>query len=112
MISDHGPVSLQLKNILSKPKYRWRFSSLLIEDHSFIECINTRIDEFFATNDNDDLSDSTLWEAFKVVMRGHIISFQTCKKKELNSRLMEIEKTLPVLEEVYRASLLQSYNNI
>lgn len=88
--------------------YHFRFNPLLIEDHSFIECINTRIDEFFATNKNGEVSDSTLWEAFKVVIRGHIILFQTSKKKELNSHLIEIKKTLPVLEEVYRTSLLQS----
>lgn len=47
------------------------------------------------------------------MMRGHIISFESYKKRELNGRLRDIDKMLPVLEETYRSSLLQSdYNKI
>lgn len=54
-----------------------------------------------------------LWKMFKVVIRGHIISFESAKKRKLNSRLREIEEQLSVLEEKYRTSLLQSeYNEI
>lgn len=113
MISDHSPVSLQFKNILSKPKFNWRFNPLLLQDCAFVGDITARIDEFLATNDNGEVSDSTLWEAFKVVLRGHIISFESAKKRELNRRLEDSEKMLPILEETYRTSLLQSdYNKI
>lgn len=68
---------------------------------------------FFATNDNGEVSDSILWDTFKVVMRGHIISFESSKKRALNSRLRKIEETLPVLEQAYRVSLSKSdYNKI
>lgn len=113
VISDHSPVSLQFENILPKQKYSWRFNPLLLEDPSFMEYMTARIDEFLITNDNGEVSDSTLWEVFKVVIRGHIISFESSKKRELNRCLTEIEKTLPVLGEMYRSSLLQSdYNKI
>ena len=113
LISDHSPVSLNFKNILSSPKYSWRLNPLLLEDQSFIEHMNGRIDEFLVTNDNGEVSDSILWETFKVVMRGHIISFESAKKRELNSRLKDIENMLPVLEETYRSSLSTAdYNKI
>ena len=113
LISDHSPVSLNFKNILSSPKYSWRLNPLLLEDQSFIEHMNARIDEFLVTNDNGEVSDSILWETFKVVMRGHVISFESAKKRKLNIRLKDIEKMLPVLEETYRSSLLAAdYNKI
>lgn len=99
-------MSLQFKDILSKQKYSWRFNPLLLNDHSFIDHMTACIDEFLTTNDNGEVSDSTLWEAFKVVMRGHIISFESYTKRELNRRLRDIDKMLPVLEETYRSSLL------
>lgn len=106
-------MSLQFKDILSKQKYSWRFNPLLLNDHSFIDHMTACIDEFLTTNDNGEVSDSTLWEAFKVVMRGHIISSESYTKRELNRRLRDIDKMLPVLEEMYRSSLLQSdYNKI
>lgn len=75
--------------------------------------MSARIDEFLTTNDNGEVSDSTLWEAFKVVVRGHIISSESSKKRELNSRLVEIDRMLTLLEETYRSTLLQSdYNKI
>lgn len=43
LISDHSPVSLQFKDILSKQKYRWRFNPLLLNDHSFTEHMTARI---------------------------------------------------------------------
>ncbi len=37
------------------------------------------------------MSDSTLWETLKVVMRGHIISYESNAKKEREKRLLEIQ---------------------
>lgn len=75
--------------------------------------MNAHIDIFLVTNDNGEVSDSVLWEAFKVVMRGHIISFESAKKREFNNHLKNIEKMLPVLEEAYKSSLSSAdYNKI
>lgn len=92
LISDHSPVSLHFKNILSKQQYSWRFNPLLLEDRSFIDHMSACRDDFLTTNDNGEASDSTLWEAFKVVIRGHTISSESPKKRELNGRLSDIEK--------------------
>ena len=40
-------------------------------------------DDLLITNDESEVSDSNLWEAFKAVMGGHIISFESSKKGNL-----------------------------
>lgn len=55
-------------------------------------------------NDNSEVTDSTLWETFKVVIHGHIISFESSLKKERRKRLSEIETELSRLELAYRTS--------
>jgi hypothetical protein len=49
-------------------------------------------------NDTADVSDTTLREAFKAVMCGHIISYEATMAKCRQRRLLEIEAQLPVLE--------------
>lgn len=107
VISHHSPVSMVFKNNLTK-NYNWRFNPSLLNDQEFIKYLNANMDMFLATNDNGEVLDSTLWETFKVVMRGHIISFESSKKKILGKRLKEIENKFSELEEVYRSSLLQT----
>lgn len=43
--------------------------------------ISDSLTEFTEINDKGDVSDSVLWETFKVVMRGHIISYESAGKK-------------------------------
>lgn len=113
IISDHSPVSLNLTLALPKQTYCWRFNPLLLSDNVFMDYMATRLEEFLETNDTGEVSDSTLWETVKVVMRGHIISFEASKKKEQRRRLSEIENALPILEQSYRGSLSQEdYNKI
>lgn len=54
--------------------------------------------EYIELNDNGDVSDSTLWETLKVVLRGDIISYTAAMKKERERRLSEINNILPTLE--------------
>lgn len=65
------------------------------------EYISTRMSDFILINDNGAVSDSTLWEPFKVVIRGHII-YQSASKKARRKRFSEIEIT--TLEDSYRES--------
>lgn len=60
--------------------------------------------DFIEMNDNGDVSDSTLWEMLKVVIR--VISFLTLllPKKEKEKRLSEINNSLPALEKPYQDS--------
>ena len=68
--------------ILSLPKqtYSWRFNPSLLSDDTFIKYITSQLKDFLETNDNEEVSDTTLWETLKVVIR--VISYESILKKE------------------------------
>ena len=73
-----------------------------MNDAHFCKYLSGKFDDFLGTNDTSDTSDSNLWETFKVVMRGHIISYEASLKKSRNSRLVEINNKLSQLETQYK----------
>lgn len=78
-----------------------------------METITTKLKTFIEINDNGEVSDSTLWETLKAVIRGDIISYESAIKKEREKRLLEIRNTLPTYEVAYRASMSsEDYNKI
>ena len=105
LISDHSPLTMSFKWSLPKAIFSWRFNSLLLQDTDFNEYMKAAINDFLQYNDNNDVSDSTLWEAFKVVVRGKIIAYEAIKKKERRKRLDEIELQLSAAERNYTSSL-------
>ena len=113
LISDHSPVELKIRLNTVKPQYSWRFNPLLLNDKPFFDQTAKKITEYFSENDTTDVSDSTLWEAFKAVMRGHFIAYEAKLKKDRQKRLTEITTELSSLEKVYKetASSL-TLNNI
>jgi len=52
--------------------------------------ISTAIYIFLATNTLDEVSPSTLWETFKVVIRGEIISYSSYTNKLKNAKLQQL----------------------
>lgn len=99
VLSDHGPVILQL-TLTKKPVPKiWRFDNGLLSDKAFVEQIKTHINVYLSINDNSDTSRSTLWEALKAYIRGQIISYSSLIKKqnskqkdELTDQLLEIDR--------------------
>lgn len=113
VISDHSPISLQIKTDISKTKHQWRFNPQLLLSLDFKKYINKIIDDFLALNDNGEVSDSTLWEAFKATMRGYIISYESSKRREQIRKQKDLEREIKRMEEVHVNSLVQSdYNKI
>lgn len=108
LISDHAPVSVVFDFNSPKRETTWRLRPSLLNDVDFCKYLSKKIEDFMQTNDTLDTSDSILWETFKVVMRGHIISYEAAQKKERNSRLKQINDNLTRLELLYR----QHGNNI
>ena len=53
-------------------------------------------------NDTGEVDDSTLWEAMKAVIRGHIISYEAAEKRKSKERLTEIDNQLADMEVLYR----------
>uniref|UniRef100_A0A9J8AIQ2 Reverse transcriptase domain-containing protein n=1 Tax=Cyprinus carpio carpio TaxID=630221 RepID=A0A9J8AIQ2_CYPCA len=102
LISDHSAVTVSLDFGWAKPSYNWRFNTCLLSDEKFSQHILDSLTEFIDINDKGDVSDSVLWETFKVVMRGHIISYESAVKKHRQKRLVEIDARLAQLEKLYR----------
>lgn len=48
-----------------------------------MEKCSLSIRDYLAFNDTGDVSDSTLWEAFKVVIRGSVSSYEADKGYQL-----------------------------
>lgn len=108
LISDHSPTSVVLDLRHLKQGYNWRFNPNLLTEKSFCQFIDEKIVEFIETNDKHDVSDSVLWETFKVVVRGHIISFESSLKKKQRQRMLDIEAKLTELEQAHKASSCSS----
>jgi len=91
VISDHAPHSLTLSfsNIRGRAN-QWRFDSGLLSDKEFCKYISTNIDMFIQTNKSDSVSPSLLWETFKVVIRGYIISYAGYKYKQRKQKLQDL----------------------
>ena len=81
VISDHAPVSVKLDFNQQKQQMTWRLRPYLMNDVDFCKYLSGKFNDFLATNDTSDTSDSNLWEAFKAVMRSHIISYEASLKK-------------------------------
>ncbi len=90
IISDHSPLTMMFKISVSQSKYNWRLNPCLFLQEQFHSYISSHIKQFLEFNDKGDVSDSILWETFKVVLRGNITAYESSKKKEKRRRLAEI----------------------
>lgn len=104
LLSDHAPISLNLKINSSRGNYVWKFDNMLLNDVKFCEYLSNKFAWFLENNDKGDVSDSVLWETMKAVIRGDIIAYQTAKNKENEAKLNEIDKQLTHLEIDYRST--------
>lgn len=101
VISDHAPICIKINLNIPVHSYNWKFNPALDSDSSFREYISKKITDFLDFNDNCVVYDSTVWESFKAVIRGYIISYQSFSKKDRQKRMSEIIAQLPLLEELY-----------
>lgn len=102
VISDHAPTSVIPDSKMPKREITWTMRPSLMKDVDFCNYLSKQLEEFLQTNDTLDTSDSNLWETFKVVIRGHVISYKAAQKKQRNLRLKEIDDMLTQLEVHYR----------
>lgn len=102
LISDHAPVSLSLNLNHKKGTHNWRLNNTLLKNKEFCSFLSGKIDLCLVTNDTGDANDSTLWEAMKAVLRGHVISYEAAEKKKSEKRLKEIDDQLTNLEASFK----------
>uniref|UniRef100_A0AAX7SYA0 Uncharacterized protein n=1 Tax=Astatotilapia calliptera TaxID=8154 RepID=A0AAX7SYA0_ASTCA len=60
--------------------------------------------DFINDNDKGDVDDAILWESMKAVIRGHIISFSSAKRKSQEMALKDLESNIQQLEQTYQSS--------
>uniref|UniRef100_A0A3B4FBR9 exodeoxyribonuclease III n=1 Tax=Pundamilia nyererei TaxID=303518 RepID=A0A3B4FBR9_9CICH len=102
VFSDHAPSFLCLGNILQIPQSRrWRLNVSLIKDSGFIKLIRDEIQFYKQTNNREDTTLATWWDAMKAYLRGRIISYAPFKKKAANKNIIKLEAKLKALESVH-----------
>lgn len=101
-LSDHAPVILVWTVPDTKPRaFTWRLPLYALMDSAFAADIAAEIDSYFQLNEGTVESSSTLWEAFKVVIRGSCISKQSGVLKSIRITLTSLEHDLKLLETQY-----------
>lgn len=104
-VSDHAPVSFNLRNkSITPPSRNWRFNLALLKDPDFISYFKREWSNYLENNDTPGVSAGILWEAGKAVMRGKIIYFASHKKKKENATMSELELRIKSLEDIYNTS--------
>ncbi len=105
VISDHAPILLTYidPKLLGNPP-KWRFHPKWLLDDQFNKQIKQQIDMYFDIN-TTQTSASIRWEAFKVFIRGVILSVTSSKSKSYKKELTELDTKIKLLEKTL------SYNN-
>lgn len=103
LISDHSPVYLKLSlgHQKQQSKY-WRFNSSLLSNTE--ACLNIRqwIDQYKQENLASPVTPAVMWDAAKAVIRGHLISYTSAKKKAANERATQLQKELYISEKSHK----------
>ncbi len=105
VISDHAPTSLDVNLPFSTtPPSLWKFSSHLLADYEFKNCIATQISDYIEFNDTSEVSSDFLWEALKAFVRGQIIYFTSHLRKADRAKRQDILDKLLKLDDTYAIS--------
>lgn len=83
LISDHSPGTFILDIFQKQQQFTWRFHPFLLSDFKFNQFIFSKLCfcEFVEINNSAEMTDSTLWETLKVVIRRHI-DFEAAAKEK------------------------------
>lgn len=83
----------------------WRVKHPLSDIYKYLcKNMSSKISDFVQSNDTSEVSNSTLWETFKVVVSWQVISYQSSCKRARLRHFSEIESQLSAVEEFYRPS--------
>lgn len=98
-LSDHSPLLL----VVDTPKktihpFTWRFPPYLLLDPAFKNELAEAIETFFATNIGSVDSFQTVWETFKVYIRGVTMAKHSGVLRSIWKRLADLEHKLKILE--------------
>ncbi|XP_063806719.1 synaptotagmin-like protein 2 [Pseudophryne corroboree] len=107
--SDHAPVSLSL----SAPSralgpWTWRLNESLLYDAYCKSELDKTLSEYFDINDTGEVSEITIWEAHKCVIRGKLIQLGSFVKKNSQALITTLLHKIHTLETRHKTSLTPS----
>ena len=76
----------------------WRWNNTLLNNQDITEEIKEEIKKYLETNDNENSTIQTLWDAAKAVLRGRFIAIQAYLKKQEKSQINNLTLQLKELE--------------
>ncbi|CAH2278107.1 Hypothetical predicted protein [Pelobates cultripes] len=104
--SDHGQVSIDLESPLIRPtKTTWRLNDSLLTDLPLRAQVTDTLQTYFTENETGDVSDTTIWEAHKSVLRaGTLMStiLDRIRSLETQHKRQQVEDTYRELLEERR----------
>ena len=84
IFSDHNAMRLDINYKKKTVRYTntWRLNNTFLNNQHITEEIKRDIKKFLETNDNENMTTQSLWDAAKAVLRGKMIATQSYLKKQ------------------------------
>lgn len=97
--SDHAPITLQFDTKLrNTPPPLWRLNTSLLEDKVLCQKIVKEHHDFFNYNDSPEMNRFTLWNAYKVYMRGVLIKMASYVKRQRMKQISDLLHAITLKE--------------
>lgn len=100
-VSDHCPVIWHSKDI-SKICNFWRINEDLLDKQEMVVYLKKEIDVYFKLNETPEVKYLSIWDAFKVVIRGLLIQANMAEKKKKEEGLKQLYQDLEKTEQVLK----------
>lgn len=97
-LSDHAAVILTIITNPIKGKTLWRLNNSLLQDKEFVDRIKKVLKDYVELNDHEDVDPTLLWEGAKAVVRGHIISYASSKKRARDAQEKSLTAEIKKIE--------------
>ena len=100
ILSDHNAMKLEInhRKKSGKPPKAWRLKNTLLTNEWVNQAIREEIKKYMETNENENTTIQTLWDAAKAVLRGKYIAIQAYLKKQEKSQIQNLTAHLKELE--------------
>ena len=89
-------INYQKKSV--KNTNTWRINNTLLNNQEITEEIKEEINNYLETNDNENTTTQSLWDADKAVQRGKFLAIQSYLKKQETSQINNLTIHLKQLE--------------
>lgn len=98
LLSDHAPCGFMYTDeVLVRDPPRWSLNQKWLLDDNFVKYIGEVIDNYFIDNTTETTA-AIKWDAFKAVLRGHIISYTSSKSRDYYKKRLQLESKIKTLQ--------------